>query len=57
MSKKPAETLIYFMQKECARSSWVEFLDEIGVSEEDADEFFEELARKMKLDKQKFYFR
>lgn len=57
MNKEKAESLIYFMQKTCARESWVEFLDFLGITPDEAEDFFSDMAQKMKLDKQKFYFR
>lgn len=55
--QKKRQQLIYFMQKECSHDSWVDFLhDTCGMSLEEADDFFSEIAEKLGLDVDQFYF-
>lgn len=57
IDKVKTENLIYFMQKACARDSWVDFLEDVGMTTEEAEEVFSEIVRKLGLDGQKLYFR
>ena len=53
--KKKTEKLIYFMQKAVAKDGYIDFLEFLGISEEDGDEIFHEIADKLDLDSKKFY--
>lgn len=55
--KKKALTLIYFMQKECARESWVDFLDYLGITIDEAKDIFRHIAKDSNIDGKQFYFK
>ena len=55
--KEKYEILIYLMQKQCASDSWSDFCEYAGLTTEEAEDFFSDMANKLGLDAQKFYFR
>jgi hypothetical protein len=55
--KRKAESLIYRMQKTCSYDSWIDFLEDEGLSEEEGDFVFKSIADSLGLDGTKFYHR